>query len=1010
MKAGIFKLLGIESGEQSMVSVLLTQSVFLGIFVGAFDISAHSFFLSVFDERMMARGYVLSGLAGIILTFLFTYLQKRSRFSFFSVLNLAFITIVTFVLWILMTTTSARWVIWLLFIMLGPLNILALLGFWGTAGRLFSLRQGKRLFGLVDAGLIAGIIVISYAIPLLLGMGVNPDFIIVISAGGALAASIMQGLTVTRFTLNHNKTQGVELQNTREEKNSVLKIIGRDPYLLMMALFVVLSVMTAFFVQYSFMAVTREQYPAEEDMARFLGFFTGSMMIFTLLIKLLAFSYLIRNYGLRICLLISPVLIGAFTLVAALTGLLSGYTPAAPGFMFFFMLLAMSRLFSKSLKDSLESPSMKVVYQTVDEERRYDIQSAMDGTVNEIAALTAGLILAGLGLISFFRLIHFSLVLVLISGLWLIVAYKLYNGYRDSIRKALDAVKDRPRESVDETGIDKNFKSRFIAAKELRNDYFSVISGNTGMLEGKSACYYQILAEAAESENDINLLPALHRIAANTSIDKEIREKCSTIAESLDLFVTGDAVVKDKMFTAKMLLYGSRMPQVTEILRLLRDKSTSSRRLGLYMIGKFGVRDMIPEVCLFLQVPDLEDQAAVVLESFGEDAFEELRRFSLSSSGNTEVTMRVVRLIGRGCESTNMSYLFSMLWSKSRQVRETALRELEKCRFSPSAEERDRLNQLISDTIGIMTWNLTAAVVLKKIHDTELCESLDFEMKRWNDFLFSTLSVTYDAGSVGKIRENLEAATLESVNYALEMADMIFDDQVKPKLIPLFDMISDEERIKQLYQFFPAEIPEPEVLIEDILNRDMNLLGIWIRAKALRGMKELQGENTCESIVALLFSPWLILREEATGIIKRSDRDLFTGAAGRLPLADRQHLTMIAEGTIPPEALVYEKVEFLSSQLGEKDREKLIYPALSMVYGNSLTEDLLPESGGFIIWPANGSDVRIIYEDAADFLKNEDERSTGKYYILSLKAVAEFSSRFPEGAGSILNYIEKMNN
>ena len=52
-----------------------------------------------------------------------------------------------------------------------------------------------------------------------------------------------------------------------------------------MGIFIALSVVTAFFVQYSFMAVTREQYPAEEDMARFLGIFTGSMMIFTLLIK-----------------------------------------------------------------------------------------------------------------------------------------------------------------------------------------------------------------------------------------------------------------------------------------------------------------------------------------------------------------------------------------------------------------------------------------------------------------------------------------------------------------------------------------------------------------------------------------------------------------------------------------------------------------------------------------------------------------------------------------------------
>ena len=64
MRDKLLSALGIESGEESMVLMLLTQSVFLGIFFGAFDISAHSLFLSIFDEKMMARGYVVSGLAG----------------------------------------------------------------------------------------------------------------------------------------------------------------------------------------------------------------------------------------------------------------------------------------------------------------------------------------------------------------------------------------------------------------------------------------------------------------------------------------------------------------------------------------------------------------------------------------------------------------------------------------------------------------------------------------------------------------------------------------------------------------------------------------------------------------------------------------------------------------------------------------------------------------------------------------------------------------------------------
>jgi ATP/ADP translocase len=408
--------------------MLLTQSVFLGIFFGAFDINAHSLFLSIFDEKMMAKGYVVSGLAGIILTSLYTSFQRRVLFKNFAVANLIFVTILTLLLWIILMINPAKWVIFSVFIMLGPLNILAMLGFWGTVSRLFTLRQGKRLFGLVDAGLILGIIISCYAIPVLLSLNFKPHNILLISAAAVLISTIVQFIIGTRFNLTSGKS--VKETGTVVKKRSVLTVFREDPYVRVMGLFIALSVMTAFFVQYSFMAVTREQYPLEEDMARFLGLFTGSMMIFTLLIKLLVFSYLIKNYGLRTCLAISPVLVAFFTLIALIIGLLKGYTPAAGlGFMLFFMLLAMNRLFSKSLKDSIESPSFKVIYQTIDEKMRYEVQSGMDGTVNEVAALTSGLILAGLGILSFIKLIHFSIVLFFITVLWAFVALKLYSGF-----------------------------------------------------------------------------------------------------------------------------------------------------------------------------------------------------------------------------------------------------------------------------------------------------------------------------------------------------------------------------------------------------------------------------------------------------------------------------------------------------------------------------------------------------------------------------------------------------
>jgi hypothetical protein len=286
MRNRILHFLGVEAGEESMVSLLLYQSVFLGLFYGAFDISAHSLFLAVFDETIMARAYIVSGLAGIVLTTVYSYIQTRMQFKNFAVVNLLIVTSLTLLLWLVLVFTPSRVVIFALFVMMGPLNILALLGFWGTTGRLFSLRQGKRLFGLVDAGIIAGIIVSSYAIPLLLTFGFDTHNIILLSAVAVFCATIMQ------FSLGRTHAIGNTSGERRGSVKKVLTLFRSDSYVLNMGWYIAFSVMTAFFIQYSFMAVTREQFPQEADMARFLGLFIGSMMIFTLFLKTFLFSYL----------------------------------------------------------------------------------------------------------------------------------------------------------------------------------------------------------------------------------------------------------------------------------------------------------------------------------------------------------------------------------------------------------------------------------------------------------------------------------------------------------------------------------------------------------------------------------------------------------------------------------------------------------------------------------------------------------------------------------------------
>ena len=111
--------------------------------------------------------------------------------------------------------------------------------------------------------------------------------------------------------------------------------------------------------------------------------------------------------------------------------------------------------------------------------------------------------------------------------------------------------------------------------------------------------------------------------------------------------------------SAKKVLSETRMPQTTEILRLLRDKSLESKRLAIYMIGKFRLSDMLPEVCECLNIPGLETDTEAVLSAFGNNAEEELIRFYLVSSGNINTSKTILRLLSKLPLNEGTGFLFS---------------------------------------------------------------------------------------------------------------------------------------------------------------------------------------------------------------------------------------------------------------------------------------------------------------------------------------------------------------
>ncbi|MFO7575965.1 MAG: hypothetical protein R6W67_12490 [Bacteroidales bacterium] len=990
MRNRVLHFLGVEAGEESMVSLLLYQSVFLGLFYGAFDISAHSLFLAVFDETIMARAYVVSGLAGIVLTTAYSFFQTRMQFKNFAVVNLLIVTFLTLLLWLVLISAPSRGVIFALFVMMGPLNILALLGFWGTTGRLFTLRQGKRLFGLVDAGLIVGIIISSYAIPVMLTFGFNIHNIILLSAVAVLCATILQ------FSLGRTHAIGDTSGVRKGSVKKALTLFRKDSYVLNMGWYVSLSVMTAFFIQYSFMAVTREQFPLEADMAKFLGLFIGSMMIFTLFLKTFLFSYLIKTYGLKIILLLPPILMMIFTVAAAGLGSILGYTPASGGFILFFLLLALSRLFSKAIRDSVETPSFKVIYQTLSDKIRYDVQSIVDGTVNEIAALTSGLLLSVLGIIVLGKLISFSWVLLAITALWAFLGFRLYVEYRKSIIRSLDEAGSKSEDTEPEGEGHKSggrlYSKIILRTKypELINQRYAVLENDPG--ENLSGELVSVMMESC----DPLLLEAVKWVSENDKLSKELTDRAKESLRSLqegrsdyrDPFL--DGVVRPE---ALELATGTRAPHPALLLRILRDSSAATRRIALMLIARHDITDMIPEVCELLPVKKTFPDAIAVLDHFGVKSYGELNRYFMKSSGNITLMKNLLTLLGKNCYQESEQLIYQMLRTNSRDIRGRAATILVINGFRIAEDDRDKMHQLISETVGTITWYIQALVVLAKEGDAELTEAVNSEMNWWNDFLFSLLSITYDSQSIQKIRENLETGTVESVNFALEMIDIVLDESIKARVAFCIDISDNEEKLKSLYNFYPGFIPSYENLLTEIINRDYNLSDLWTKSTAIRALGSISDPaDVTLSLSALLFSPSRLLVEEAVRLLLLIDDPGVEEISGRVPSENRKIIEDIVNKMVAGGEFLTNKIRFLKERLSLVPVDDLIPLAEKLNYRSEIPETRESMGGEYYF-----------------SLVETEGRDSQFYYRLYEKDLIEYISFNPEHLNEVSTFVEGAN-
>ncbi|MBK6267131.1 hypothetical protein JKA74_18955 [Marivirga sp. S37H4] len=895
MKKLVLNILNAEAVESKRVFLLLLMGFFMGFFISGLSVGAESLFLNNFrEESDLPLAILIAGLFGVIATAIFNYFQSKVSFqrlatgTFLIIFGILASVEVAYIY-----LPDVKPLYFLTFTIVLPFTYLILLIFWGAFSRLFDLRQSKRIIGGIDTGqLSASIIALLLVIPFMLNSAgfTEKDLITLsmVSIGGMFLA----------FTWLMNSCRQ-HLRRATGNSFVPYKKVFSDKYMRLMISFVVISMIAVNFIDYSFLSVTSAQF-TESNLALFLTYFNGTVIIFSFLFQTFATDKIIALYGLRVSLLINPILILLITAAACFIGAGFGYTPANPTFIFFFVIIAVSKLFVTSLKDALDEPAFKLYFLPLEEESRFDIQTKIQGVITAFAGLIAGAVILLLNNIEIFNLLTISVAVIPLLLIWYYVTRQMHSGYKSTLKNTLAKNKEKSiskasneysvsrlllkqLESEDET---KKLYSLKLMEK-LEPQHFEAYKKN---FKGKAS-----LAMADYLGNDKSGNPELSNHILKKLADKAMNESRSKDVAPLsfdELSLLCRALEPQKrQYAAKLFNQYADAKNIFLLIDLLKDANLSVRMEAIHTARLLKRRETWNVLIDMLDSVKFGHAASAALIAAGEPVLQSLESAFHKSGQSDKIMIAVIRIMSKIGGEEAKTLLLKKIDYPDKRIVHQMLTGFGYTDFNAEGNQAQIILQLIDEEIGKAAWNLAARIELPKEEKYALLkQAFKEEINKNYEQIFMLLSLVYDTQSVSLVKENILSETSDGIAYGLELLDMFVSPDLKPKLFPLADDISITEKLNLLENYYPRERFEPLELLNNILNRDYNQLSRWVKACALYNLASQEDYQTQFAVIGHLFNKDKLLQEVAAWLVYHRNPEQFAQIFKRLPEAEREEL------------------------------------------------------------------------------------------------------------------------
>ena len=924
MIKSILRFLGGDGGEDKQMLLLLGKGFFMGIMLATYKVCAETLFISVIGERLLSEAFFITGALGILFTMIFVFLQKKINFS-------SLVTSMIFIIFLLIVGSRVTFhmndyqindtyekLVFALFIMVGPIFSVTLLGFWGIFGRIFDLKQQKRIIGGIDTGQLFATLIAFFSVPLLTRTIINEthDLLLVSS----VAAVGVFGFTIL-LSINFNLDRVTKVpKDTKIAKVTYLDLF-KNKYLRLLSIFLIFSMGASVFANYTFITSIETWFKLDDDtmtavemenqkllLSDFLSFFNGAIIILSFIIQSFINDFIIGKFGLKIALMTMPFILAIFTIGAIISGYIFTYDIRTDEYILFFLFTASAKLLTDSLKDALENPAFKLFFLPIEIQNRFDIQTRIEGVVNELAKLSAGAMQLGLGLLAFFELIHYSYFILAMAGMVVWLSSKLFTQYKVTLKKTLQNQRDKLKNTgkkneyntitvlkndVKSRDVDLSFQSLKVLEKlepiEFEYTLLDMInSRNAGIREhayiklGEYLCFdsLEIIEKEATTEGDDGALRAA------TATLKVLREAAAfTLTDDVAIRkLVRSTKATDRTKGARLLIKASEDRHIVFLVELLRDINPQVRTAAIITAGKVKRPELWTMLVENLHLATYSNVAMSALTAAGDATFYTIDSSFYKTGQYLSSMLRIVQLMGRigGRQASEL------LWKKidfpDRKIVSELLLSLSYQGFRGKEFQSARINLMVETEIGDVAWNLKVLEEIPKHIQLDRMIRTGFleENKANISNIFMLLGMIYDPQNILLVRESIMLGTTESISFAVEMLDVFVGEGLKPKLLPVLDEIKVEDKLAKLRDHYAPEYFESyEDLLLQIVNRDYNRVNRYTKALAMHRLSLLSKTVTMD-MIAILFSPDPLLLQTAAHTIYSIDKEAYQKHTKRL--------------------------------------------------------------------------------------------------------------------------------